>query len=44
MEIIFGLKVTIDQVKTEKFCFRCFCRFAASALTLRLRITLIYVF
>ena len=37
-------KVTMDQVKIEKLCFGCFCRFVTSALTLRLRSTYIYVF
>ena len=40
MEIILGLKVTMDQVKTKKFCFVYFCRF----LTLRPWNTYIYGF
>ena len=34
----------MDQVKTNKFCFGCFCRFVTSALTLRQQKIDIYVF
>ena len=44
MEITLWLKVTMDQVKTEKFCFAFFCRFVTSALTIRPRNSYIYVF
>ena len=43
MGIIFRLKVTMDQMKTEKFCFEYFCRFGIIALALRLRNTYVYV-
>ena len=35
MEIILGLKLVMDQVKTTKLYFGYFCRFVISALTLR---------
>ena len=44
MEIILGLKVTVDQVKTRKFSFGDFWRFLTSALTLNPRNPYIYVF
>ena len=44
MEMILGLKATMDQVQVKRFCFGYFCRFLISALTLRSRNTYIYVF
>ena len=44
IEIILGLKVTMEQVKTGKFFSVCFSRFLTSALTLRPQNTDIYVF
>ena len=35
MEMILGLKATMDQVQVKRFCFGYFCRFFTSALTLR---------
>ena len=44
MEIILGLKITMNQVTTKKPCFGYFCRFASRALTLRPRKMYIYIF
>ena len=35
MEIILRLKVTMNQIKTKKFCFGYLCRFVTRDLTLR---------
>ena len=44
MEIISGLKLSTDQVKTKNFSFSYFCRFVTSALTVRPKKTYIYCF
>ena len=43
MWIIFGLKLTIDEVKRKRVFLGYFCRFISSALILRPRNTYIYV-
>ena len=42
--MVLELKVTMDQVKTKKFCFEFFDRFVTIALTLRPRNMYIYIF
>ena len=44
VELILGLKVTMNQVMTKRPCFGYFSRFATRTLTLRPRKTYIYVF
>ena len=44
MEIILGLKVTLNQITTEKHCFGYFGRFVTRGLTFRPQNMYIYVF
>ena len=37
IEIILGVKVTVNKARTERSCFGYFCRFATRAFTLRAR-------